>query len=638
MQYRLLGPLEVVDDGKVVQISGGKRRALLALLLLNANRVVSADRLIDELWGESPPATAAKSIQVHVSQLRKALRSEAGHTNGHVVMTQGNGYALRVEQDDLDVEVFERALDDAGRSLAGGDARSAERQLREALELWRGPALADFAYEPFAQQEIARLEELRLAALEARMDAGLELGRHGQLIGELESLVREHPLSEHFCAQLMLALYRCGRQAEALAAYRHAERMFRDELGIEPTPELRELEARILAQDPELAAPARPVEPDTRPSSPAAPPPPGPPPEGGDRPERRRWPLRGPVLVTAAALLLGAAAGLAVIQQLDDGSDPGGPALDLATNSLVAVDVDDQEPEFAVPLPGRPTGLAAGGGDVWIPTVDSAALTGVDEERRGISRTVPMRGDPEAVAVGEGGIWVADGARGVLARIKPGYASASQTIRYPRAREAPASPGGRRVPRSSVAAGAGAVWVTNGTRELMRIEPSTGRVRAIELARPVNDVVVGIGAVWALSARAATVFRVDPRTNAESDRIPIVARSGGDAPFPIGIAAGGSAVWVLNGNTATVTRIDPSTRGVVTTIELGVERVPNDIAASRRAAWVANSDGTLARIDATGSAARSIWVGESLDEVAVDGSRVWATTTALDQRFPGGAQ
>jgi DNA-binding SARP family transcriptional activator len=238
VEFRILGPLEVVDAGASLSLGGARQRAVLALLLTRPNEVVSLDRLIDELWGNEPPRTAANTVQYYVSQLRKLLGAER-------IVTQPPGYSIRVEPDELDLQRFERLL-----QRGDGDA------LHGALALWRGPALADFAYEPFAREEIARLEELRIVALERRIDADLELGRHGELVGELERLVAQHPLRERFRAQLMLALYRSGRQAEALAAYQAARATLVEELGIEPGSALQELERAMLRQDPSLDASA----------------------------------------------------------------------------------------------------------------------------------------------------------------------------------------------------------------------------------------------------------------------------------------------------------------------------------------------------------------------------------------------
>ena len=246
MEFRVLGPLELWDEGGEVSLSGPKPRALLAVLLLHANEVVPTDRLIDELWGEDSPDDAAAALRVNVSRLRKALPRD-------VLTTRSPGYLVRVEPDELDLHRFERLVDEGRGLLARGLAADASARLRDALSLWRGPALADFAYESFAQAAIARLEEIRLAALELRIEADLALGRHDELVAELEALVAEHPLRERLRRYLMTALYRSGRQAEALDAYQDARRALVDELGIEPGAALQELERAILRQDPALA-------------------------------------------------------------------------------------------------------------------------------------------------------------------------------------------------------------------------------------------------------------------------------------------------------------------------------------------------------------------------------------------------
>jgi DNA-binding SARP family transcriptional activator len=250
MEFGVLGPLEVRVEGNTVALGGAKQRALLAVLLLHAGEVVSAERLVDELWGEEPPASAAHTVQVFVSRLRKAL-SEAG-AERQPLETRAPGYALRLEPGELDLHRFEAQIRAGRERLETGDARAAAGAFREALALWRGPPLADFAYERFAQTAIARLEEMRVAALADRIKADLVLGRHHELVGEIEELVAEHPLHERFYGQLMLALYRCGRQAEALEAYQQARRTLVDELGIDPSPTLHRLERRILVHDPEL--------------------------------------------------------------------------------------------------------------------------------------------------------------------------------------------------------------------------------------------------------------------------------------------------------------------------------------------------------------------------------------------------
>ena len=251
MEFRILGPLEVVEDGQALDLGGQKQRALLAVLLLHRGEVVSVDRLIEALWPERPPATAAKALQVHVSQLRKSLGKAR-------LTTKAPGYQLRVEPDELDIERCRRLVE--------------EGRPREALALWRGSPLSEFAYEPFAHAEIARLEELKLATVEDRVGLDLASGRHAALVGELEALVADHPLRELFRAQLMLALYRSGRQAEALDVYQSGRSLLADELGLEPGEALKTLQKAILAHDPSLDLPAA----EEPPVEPHPPPPPAP--------------------------------------------------------------------------------------------------------------------------------------------------------------------------------------------------------------------------------------------------------------------------------------------------------------------------------------------------------------------------
>jgi DNA-binding SARP family transcriptional activator/tetratricopeptide (TPR) repeat protein len=250
LEFLILGPLEAYDGGRKLALGGARQRALLAMLLLHANEVVSSDRLVDELWGAAGSGDASKSLSVAVARLRKALAQtrSSGEREGMLV-TRPPGYELRLAPDQLDLHRFERLVADAH---AAADAAVAAKKLREALGLWRGPPLADLTYEPFAQPHIARLDELRLAALEERLRADLELGRHAELVGELEGLVAELPLRERPRELLMLALYRAGRQAEALDAYQAARAALTEELGIEPGRELRELQEAILRQDPAL--------------------------------------------------------------------------------------------------------------------------------------------------------------------------------------------------------------------------------------------------------------------------------------------------------------------------------------------------------------------------------------------------
>lgn len=248
IEYRVLGPLEALDDGRQLPLGGPRQRAVLAVLLLHANEVVPASRLVDDLWGDEPPETASNILQGYVSDLRHLLGREA-------IATRGRGYAIQVGPGDLDLRRFERLSDAGIEALDDGRPREAADVLREGLALWRGTALADLLDESFVTPAVGRLEELRLGVLERRIDADLACGRHAEVVAELTALVGEHPLREWFRAQQMLALYRSGRQAEALDSYRAARQILADELGIDPGPALRRLERAILAQDPSLDLP-----------------------------------------------------------------------------------------------------------------------------------------------------------------------------------------------------------------------------------------------------------------------------------------------------------------------------------------------------------------------------------------------
>jgi DNA-binding SARP family transcriptional activator/streptogramin lyase len=603
MDYRILGTLEVADQDREVLLGGGRQRSVLALLLLHANEVVSSERLIDELWGDAPPPTAAKTVQVYVSQLRKSLRN--GEPDGPL-LTRGRGYVLQIAPDELDRERFERALAGGRRALDDDAPGRAAEMLRDGLALWRGPPLADFAYEPFAQAEIARLEELRLAALEQRIEADLALGRHDEVVGELEALVAEHPLREGLRRQLMLALYRCHRQAEALEAYRVGRRLLVEELGIEPSASLRELHDAILAQDPALGAPGwRPRLP-KRPASIAI----------------AHFPR---VLIAAGAALLVAALAVATVEIVRDDPAPARPSVPL-TFSALAVVAPSGSVDAAVALPGVDR-VAVSDGLAWVAGDDSRTVSAVSTRTRRLVRTVATGLFASDIAAGDGRLWVVDGARGRIALIQPSYGRILRRMRFRPSGKAPSDRFG--FDPTSVAIGRDGAWITDGGDRLLLARPS-GAVESIPVGSPLAGVAVGAGGVWVISGETAEVLRIDPATRRVTTRLPIVDRPHLESAFPRAIAVGGAYVWVLNGNTAAVTKIDPRARSVVSTTRVGIERVPVQLAADAGGVWVADQDGTLARVDAESDRVDVFDVGRTLRDVAVGGGAVWATNRLAD--------
>jgi DNA-binding SARP family transcriptional activator/streptogramin lyase len=609
MEFRLLGQLEVLDGSREIPLGPGKRRALLTLLLLHRNEVVPAERLIDELWDGRPPATAAKGLQVQISRLRKDL--VAGGGNGMALCTRSHGYVLEVPPDSVDVARFERALADGERALADGRPDHAAVRLREGLKLWRGPPLVDFTYEAFAQDEIARLEELRLMALERRIDADLALGRHREVVVELETLLRTHALREGLRGQLMLALHRCGRQADALEVYRDGRRHAVEELGLEPGRELRDLQAQILAGSPELAAPRT------------------------TQLRAERAARRAPLAILAAGVLLGAAAVAALLRSIDPGPAHRPPIVQVAANGAMALDAGGRKAMFLVPLPGRPTDAAALGDRLFVVSVNSSALTVVDARSRGITRTVPLAMKPGAVAAGPEGVWIADGQRGLLTRLVAGYEAVATRVTWRRHGIRVAN-GLSRLDPIRVAVADGSAWLTDGSRTLVRAD-TRGHVARVTAPYRLDGITAGADALWAISTRQSAVLRIDPRRRRITDVIRIVTRPGSGAPAPVALTATRDAVWVLNANTATVSRIDPRQRGVVGTVRLGLEQSPRDIAAGAGAVWVANFDGSLTRIPTAGGPLGSSSIRGSLVGVAGSGNRLWLTGTALDRQLPGGA-
>ena len=594
LAFRILGAMEVVDRERTVLLGGPKQRALLAILLLRRGEAVSSERLIDQLWGERPPATAAKTLQGYVSHLRKALGNE-------VLLTRGGGYLLAAAPGQVDAERFEAMVADARRALAAGDASAARELLGSALGLWRGEPLADLAYEPFAQGEIARLEEARLAALEDRIDADLALGLHRDLVGELEGLVKVHPNRERLLAQLMLALYRSGRQADSLDVYRRGRHVLGDELGLEPGPELRALEQRILTQDPALNTPI------TRPPAP------GPTEPAPDAPA-----ARGRALIAAGGALLLAAAIAAGIVMVASG---GVVTVRVPPNSVAAIDTHTNRVVGQVAVGTRPAGIAFGSGSLWVANLDDQNVSRVDPKTLQTLQAIPVFGPPTGIATSADGVWVVESDTSPTAslkssvfvdRIDPEFDTPSGRVRI--GNVIPSGPG-------VVAAEANSVWVAPSTGLLTRLNATTGKKVAPQLdpnASPAG-IAVGDGVVWLTDTEADNVVRVDPT----GLLTPIAVGSA-----PTGIAVGAGGVWVVDSLDDAVDRIDPGSRSVTARIPVGPS--PAGVAFGAGSVWVANSgDGTVTRINPnTNRRQATIAVGGSPQALTVADGRVWVTVDA----------
>ena len=587
MEFRILGPLEVLDGQQTVRLGAAKQRALLGVLLLHANETVSSARLVDELWGERPPPTAEKLVQGYVHALRKTL-------GAGVVVTRAPGYELRVEAGCLDVQEFERLIDEARASKL----EQAVELRAQALALWRGPPLADVVLEGPERNTLARLSELRLTTQIERIDAELALGRDAQLVGELESLAAANPYQERVAAQLMLALYRSGRQADALHVYQTVRRALSDELGLQPGQELRGLEAAILRQD-ETLTPDRNVA--------RGAPPPTEPPSSRPAPSRRRRSRLVPALAILVALGVAATAILAF---------RGEPApVTVPPNSVAVIDAKTNELVTTVPVGIRPGPIAAGGGFVWVGNLQDRNLSKLGAQGT-VVRTIPLDGrTPTGLAFGAGAVWVAHGRLGELSRVDPQFGQVTKTVEA--AGRGPYSTNG------SVTTDVGSVWAVFGDSTLARVDPNDVRVTGSTLAGGAPaGVVVGSGSVWVSNSDSANVQRFSPVTFEEGPLkvIPVGRR-------PSGLAFGEGAIWVAITGDDLVTRIDPGSYAVSS---IPVGDGPTAVAVGAGAVWVANTAAdTISRIDpATNKVVETIELGNSPAGIVVAAGSVWVTVQA----------
>jgi len=554
LEFRLLGPVDVVDDGRSVPVGGAKQRALLAILAIHVNEVLPADRLIDELWPDEPPASALNTLQGYVSRLRKALDPDGKNGSQPAIAFRSPGYVLSARPEQLDVRRFERLVEEAGKRSARGEHSGAAHLLRAALGLWRGPALSDFAYEPFARAEIARLEELRLKAIEDRIDADLACGRDTELVSELEALVADHPLRERLRSQLMLALYRSGRQGDALAVYHDARRTLDEQLGVEPTGALRERQRAILAQDAALDAPA------VRLPVPVT-----------ARRRRARW-LVGAL---AAALLIVA---IAVGAALRERGSAAPAAVAVHPHSVAMIDPSSNRVVADLRIGGWPRAIASGQGFVWAARTGDDSVVRVDPVGRLVLDSF-FATTPLDLASSGSAIWIANG-NSFDGPNPPGGGTVERydvnRQKLTRTRVGPAVPGNAE--QTVVAAGREGVWAGNSdAARVYRLSPRTGKVVAtVPTTIQVAGVAVGGGAVWAADPVNDVLVRVDPKTARVIARIQV-------ADGPRRLAVGEGAVWATSEFPRSgVWRIDP-----------GSNRAVAHIAVPRRAAWVSVGEGSV---------------------------------------------
>ena len=595
LDFRLLGPLEVSDGQRVLRLGGVKQRSLLAILLLRAPEPVSADHLIDELWGDEPPEDAHTALHQHVSRLRKLLEP---HT---VLVTRTPGYAAEIAGGALDLDRFERLRDEGRRALEGGRAAQAADLLGAALALWRGPPLADLEHERFARDAVARLEEAHVEALELRIDADLALGRHAELVGELQSLVRRHPLREGLRGRLMLALYRSGRQADALAAYADARATLVGELGLEPGAELRRMQRAILEQDPALEPERRPVPP----------------------PQRRRRRLA----VAATAALVTAAVAAGIVMGQDDGpGEPDEAAIAAAAGSggsIAGIDAATGTLERRIPAGRTPASVAAAGGRLWVVDADAGTLLGVDPAT-GAVETLATGATPTEVSASADAVWVANGTPLEDAQfVGPAVTEVVQLDTATRTRRArialpPASGTVTNRVENGLAVSAGAVWAVTAGGSVVRIEPETAAITAT--ARRIGALAVAAGGagVWAL-LDDATVVALDERTARVRRRVRLPTDSSS------GIAVSDEAAWATSSIDGTLWRIAPD--GGLGSVHVGSG--VTDVAAGAGRTWVANPiAGTITSVDpASMRVLRSVELGGIPRALAIDGGTLWVAIT-----------
>jgi DNA-binding SARP family transcriptional activator len=560
----------------IIDLGAPRVQSLLAILALNAPGAVSVEDLVDGIWGESPPESAKHLVQVYVSQLRQRL-------GGASVTTQAAGYALELTETSIDAVEFGRRVQSARSSHADGCPAEALREYEEALGWWRGPVAAGTVVHGGAVSLAAGLDEARLAASEERIEVSLELGRHDKVIPELRRLTDERPLSESICAKLMIALYRSGRQADALAAYQDTRRALAG-VGLEPGPALRAIERSVLQQDPELLLSADPA--------PATP----------DATATERRVSRAIWLAPAALLALAGA----VAMVIPSGGKHGVQSPIVPRHSLGEIDAASGKLVGSVRLGPEPGPVSAAGGEVWVGDVAQKTLVGVDAPTLRVGTTLGIGHVPYALQAAGKAIWIANSFDGTVTRVD----TVTNLVSSPR-RPEPSSTG-----RLALAYGAGSLWVASQDMRLVRLDPATGRLLA-RLSHPFGpqSLAVGYGSLWiGLAARAGVMRASESRPSARI--VPIGGRA-------VSVATGAGSVWALTPDTAELWRIDPRNDAVTGKLHLPTAQA---VVTAGDSVWVTTMNGSLLRIDPRRlTIVRRILLAGPPGGLTASDDRVWVT-------------
>lgn len=599
LEFRILGPLEVVRDGEPIRSGGRKQRTLLAYLVLHANETVSNRQLVDALWGDEPPNTATKTIHVYVSQVRRTL--EGGEASDAPLVTEGAGYALRIPQDRIDLVRFEATLKRARADAERGAVEDAAAGLRAALAMWRGPALGELSDEPGLRTEAARLDEMRRAAMEELFDLELALGRQAELIGELRSFVREDPLRERPRAQLMLALYQQGRQADALELYEQTRRLLSDELGIDPGRDLQALHEQILRQDPALDPPRRrghPLPPRAVRGGPS-----------GQRRASSRWRVIAARAVAAVAALSAVAFWAWPRESFVLGQ--------VTVDTLAILDPRTGRVVGRLDLGAPITEIAFGYGSVWVTSDIDGTVSRIDPASRSVRQTIRVGSGASGIAFADGAVWITLAGARSLARIDP---DTNEVVQRAFTGNAP----------TDVAFAAGHLWTTDrldGT--VSQIDPvSATRIRTITVGTSPVAIAGNDDALWVADSLGGSVVRIEATTGSVVARVNV-----GNDPSAIAVS---EAVWVTNAHDGTLSKISPASNAVLSTVSVGGN--PSDVAVADGIVWVATDlAGGVVRVDATEAVVRDRLPTQNRPvSVAISSDVVWAGILPSPQVHRGG--